>query len=305
MQVIRASNSCHGKLWLLKAGNPRRTFPLRSVFSTFPTDRKFEFKLEIKGNRRYCSHDFFYQRYLLLKFILNCGIHRKKTRRITLESLRDWTVKITRVWFYCSITQWLYRRFKILYKIKNLIRPIFFLCYYFILLGGGATFCRAAISKCSLTMSNKCFTGSVTEWYILCKVHEWIGFFLTPWDRIQYVFAMPIRSLSIFYTWRVLCIWLPTNTPPKYCCLWMLKDWRTSFNCLTKGPANSLSVTLVLLIISSSAFNQCLFNPYHLLYRLSHVFHLLDDNLSLTYAQCCLCHEPLDGTVSAYQCPTW
>ncbi|KAL5493158.1 hypothetical protein EMCRGX_G014296 [Ephydatia muelleri] len=49
MQVIRASNSCHGKLWLLKAGNPRRTFPLRSVFSTFPTDRKFEFKLEIKG----------------------------------------------------------------------------------------------------------------------------------------------------------------------------------------------------------------------------------------------------------------
>ena len=52
--------------------------------------------------------------------------------------------------------------------------------HYFILLGGGATFCRAAISKCSLTMSNKCFTGSVTEWYILCKVHEWIGFFLTP-----------------------------------------------------------------------------------------------------------------------------
>ncbi|KAL5499426.1 hypothetical protein EMCRGX_G010837, partial [Ephydatia muelleri] len=94
MQVIRASNSCHGKLWLLKAGNPRRTFPLRSVFSTFPTDRKFEFKLEIKG--------------------------------------------------------------------------------------GGATFCRAAISKCSLTMSNKCFTGSGTEWYILCKVHEWIDFFLTP-----------------------------------------------------------------------------------------------------------------------------
>eukprot|EP00731_Ephydatia_muelleri_P012315 Em0006g1209a len=57
MQVIRASNSCHGKLWLLKAGNPRRTFPLRSVFSTFPTDRKFEFKLEIKGNRR-LSHVF-------------------------------------------------------------------------------------------------------------------------------------------------------------------------------------------------------------------------------------------------------
>ncbi|KAL5491125.1 hypothetical protein EMCRGX_G016356 [Ephydatia muelleri] len=49
MQVIMASNSCHGKLWLLKAGNPQRTFPLRSVFSTFPTDRKFEFKLEIKG----------------------------------------------------------------------------------------------------------------------------------------------------------------------------------------------------------------------------------------------------------------
>ena len=77
-------------------------------------------------------------------------------------------------------------------------------------------------------------------------------------------------------------------TPPKYCCLWMLKDWRASSNCLTKGPANSLSVTLVLLIISSFcllAFNQCLFNPYHLLYRLSHVFfHLLDDNLSLTYA---------------------
>ena len=66
-----------------------------------------------------------------------------------------------------------------------------------------------------------------------------------------------------------------------------LKDWRASSNCLTKGPANSLSVTLVLLIISSFcllAFNQCLFNPYHLLYRLSHVFHLLDDNLSLTYA---------------------
>ena len=84
-----------------------------------------------------------------------------------------------------------------------------------------------------------------------------------------------------------LCIWLPTNTPPKYCCLWMLKDWRASSNCLTKGPANSLSVTLVLLIISSFcllAFNQCLFNPYHLLYRLSDVFHLLDDNLSLTYA---------------------
>ena len=96
--------------------------------------------------------------------------------------------------------------------------------YYFILLGGGATFCSAAISKCSLTMSNKCFTGSVTECYILCEVHE---------------------------------------------------------------SANSLSVTLVLLIISSfclRVFNQCLFNPYHLLYRLSHVFHLLDNNLSLTYA---------------------
>ena len=35
---------------LLKAGNP---FPLRSAFFTFPTDRKFEFKLEIIGNRRY------------------------------------------------------------------------------------------------------------------------------------------------------------------------------------------------------------------------------------------------------------
>ena len=82
-------------------------------------------------------------------------------------------------------------------------------------------------------------------------------------------------------------MYMPTNTPPKYCCLWMLKDWRASSNPLTKGPANSLSVTLVLLIISSfclRAFNQCLFNPYHLLYRLSHVFHLLDDNLSLTYA---------------------
>ena len=99
-----------------------------------------------------------------------------------------------------------------------------------------------------------------------------------------------------------MCIWLPTNTPPKYCCLWMLKDWRASSNRLTKGPANSLSVTLALLIISSfclHAFNQCLFNPYHLLYRLSHVFHLLDDNLSLTYA---MNHY---GTVSAYQCPTW
>ena len=27
-----------------------------------------------------------------------------------------------------------------------------------------------------------------------------------------------------------------------------------------------------------------MFNPYHLLYRLSHVFHLLDNNLSLPYA---------------------
>ena len=109
--------------------------------------------------------------------------------------------------------------------------------------------------------------------------------------------------LSIFYSLRVLCIWLPTNTPPKYCCLWMLKDWRTSSNRLTKGPANFLSVTLVLLIISSFcllAFNQCLFNPYHLLYRLSHVFHLLDNNLSLTYVM-----NHLDGTVSACQCPTW
>ena len=72
-------------------------------------------------------------------------------------------------------------------------------------------------------MSNKCFTGSGTKWYILCKVYE---------------------------------------------------------------SANSLSVTLVLLIISSClcAFNQCLFKPYHLFYRLSHVFHLLYDNLSLTYA---------------------
>ena len=89
------------------------------------------------------------------------------------------------------------------------------------------------------------------------------------------------------YTYRVLCIWLPTNTLPKYCCLWMLKDWRASSNRLTKRPANSLSVTLVLLIISSfclRAFNQCLFKPYHLLYRLSHVFHQLYDNLSLTYA---------------------
>ena len=88
-------------------------------------------------------------------------------------------------------------------------------------------------------------------------------------------------------TWRVLCIWLPTNTPPKYCCLWMLKDWRGSSNPLIKGPANSLSVTLVLLIISSfclRAFSKCLFNPCHLLYRLSHVFHLLDNNLSLTYS---------------------
>ena len=104
MQVIRASNSCHGKLGLLKAGNPRRTFPLRSVFSTFPTDRKFEFKLEIKGNRRYelvlvcsCSHDSF------LPAILTVEVY---------PELRY---------------------------------------YYFILLGGGATFCRAAISKCSLT----------------------------------------------------------------------------------------------------------------------------------------------------------
>ena len=53
----------------------------------------------------------------------NLETHREKTRRIILESLRDWTVKITRV---CSITQWFYRRFKILYKIKTLIRPIFF-----------------------------------------------------------------------------------------------------------------------------------------------------------------------------------
>ena len=37
----------------VESGNPRRTFRLRSVFSTFPTDRTFEFKLEIKGNRRY------------------------------------------------------------------------------------------------------------------------------------------------------------------------------------------------------------------------------------------------------------
>ena len=53
---------------------------------------------------------------------------------------------------------------------------------------------------------------------------------------------------------------------------------------LDKGTSK---FTLVLLIISSLcllAFNQCLFKPYHLLYRLSHVFHLLDDNLSLTYA---------------------
>ena len=94
-----------------------------------------------------------------------------------------------------------------------------------------------------------------------------------------------VCSLSIYYTWRVSCIWLPTNTT-KYCCLWVLKDWRASSNPLTKGPANSLTVTLVLLIISSFcllAFNQCLFNPYHLLYRLSHVFHLLDNNLSLPY----------------------
>ena len=89
MQVIMASNTCHGKLWLLKVGNPRRTLPLRSVFSTFPTDRKFEFKLEIKANRRYylvlvcsCSHDFFYQRYLLLKSILNCGIIIRRRRHI-------------------------------------------------------------------------------------------------------------------------------------------------------------------------------------------------------------------------------
>ena len=80
---------------------------------------------------------------------------------------------------------------------------------------------------------------------------------------------------------------LPTNTPPKYCCLRMLKDWRASSNPLQKEPANSLSVTLVLLIISFfclRAFNQGLFNPYYLLYILSHVFHLLDNNLSLTYA---------------------
>ena len=92
-----------------------------------------------------------------------------------------------------------------------------------------------------------------------------------------------------------MCIWLPTNTPPKYCCLWMLRDWRALSNRLTKGPANSLSVTLVLLIIFSfclRAFNQCLFNPYHLLYRLSDVCHLLDNNLSLTYAM-------------NHQCPTW
>ena len=38
---------------------------------------------------------------------------------------------------------------------------------------------------------------------------------------------------------------------------------------LTKEPENSLSVTLVLLAVSSfclCAFNQCLCNPYHLLY---------------------------------------
>ena len=48
--------------------------------------------------------------------------HRKITRRITLESLRDWTVKITRVYFYCSITQWFYRGF---YKIKTWFDPFF------------------------------------------------------------------------------------------------------------------------------------------------------------------------------------
>eukprot|EP00731_Ephydatia_muelleri_P030856 Em0022g370a len=36
--------------------------------------------------------------------------------------------------------------------------------------------------------------------------------------------------------------------------------------------------------LKEDVVHQCLFNPYHLLYRLSHVFHLLDDNLSLTYA---------------------
>ncbi|KAL5506092.1 hypothetical protein EMCRGX_G007663 [Ephydatia muelleri] len=47
----------------VESGNPRRTFRLRSVFSTFPTDRTFEFKLEIKGAtfcraaiNNYCVH---------------------------------------------------------------------------------------------------------------------------------------------------------------------------------------------------------------------------------------------------------
>ncbi|KAL5502613.1 hypothetical protein EMCRGX_G009414 [Ephydatia muelleri] len=72
----------------------------------------------------------------------------------------------------------------------------------------------------------------------------------------KFEFKLEIKA-NRSYTYRVLCIWLPTNTLPKYCCLWMLKDWRASSNRLTKGPANSL---------------------------LSHVFHLLYDNLSLTYA---------------------
>ena len=69
-----ASNSCHGKLWLLKAGNPRRTFRLRSVFSTFPTDRKFEFNLGIEGTNYVLVATFFF---FFLPAILTVEVYRE------------------------------------------------------------------------------------------------------------------------------------------------------------------------------------------------------------------------------------
>ena len=84
------------------------------------------------------------------------------------------------------------------------------------------------------------------------------------------------------------CVWLSTKTPPKYCCLLDVKGLEDDFiQSLHKGTSKFLvSLTMELLAISFiglCAFNQFLSNPYHLLYR-SHVFHLLDNNLTLPYA---------------------
>ena len=69
---------CYGKLWLVKAGNPRKIPPLRSAFSKLPTLRKFPLKSYSRRRQKVlnhvcaCSQIVLGQRCISLKLIDSC-----------------------------------------------------------------------------------------------------------------------------------------------------------------------------------------------------------------------------------------